>query len=989
MKANLSKMLRSMLALCLALCLVLGMVPAAFATEMDVDATIAEIKELAKKAGYSDAEIDLAFEYAQNQGYTEEEIAEKYQEKKDEGMTDDEIIAELEAKRDEIIADAAGNVKAAATAYIKNTLAKIATQITEYPGETYAGLYSILEDRNYLSNAAVALESLEYAVNGAAEKLAAIEAAPAALAAELEAMKAVIAEMKVLLATPELDKVVLLNLFDALKLNVQNIKDMGIKAGSAIITKEVVTVVVLAWEIFLDERVPAALNFLVTCTKDFAAEYKDEIIDRVKTLAALLVANYDKIIEVLPDSVVNELTELASLLASGQERAACAKIVNVVEDILVAVKNLTDTELADKIIHKAWDVMVAVVKAVYNRYIQATHDYYTVSYASSYVALGDASAAPKSYAENIAKELHMHYTNLADVNLNTAGDAFATIEANAATIAAADLITLGFDNNTFAVNALKQDLGINWTASVGETAAKAIAVALNDIEQFMMNDCGVTAEQAAMVSGAVEAYAYSAASYAWNMPKLVKAVRAINPNAVVVLVGMYNPMENITIDLGGVSVEIGGFIDYLVDMVAIQGLSYAMLTLDCIYVNAPAVETEYEAAGEPSVMDAVAMTEFYATEGAAMRASNAGDEYIKTQILNALTINYDGVYRVYGETRFDTAIKVAEEMKYLNNVEKFETMIITDGGEFADALAGTYLATQKNAPILLSYIDEPAGRFNEAGNYYDLQTAKYIAENLAENGTVYILGGEAAVSADMEQLLIDCGVKEENIAERLAGANRHETNLAILNELGVEGKEVLVCTGWVFADTLAASATGLPILLVNNAKTELYDYQVEFLNDLNGNAISILGGNAAVSDELQAAIAEAAGVEVARVVGAGEKTTRIDTAIAVANKYFPNNTQIVLATGWEFADALAGGSMAATLDAPIILTMGPVSAKGYEYSKNWNYGAFINETYTSVKDINMGVVLGGFAEKCIPDVLARASFGLPTAANIVTNPHTK
>ncbi|MDR1563488.1 MAG: cell wall-binding repeat-containing protein [Oscillospiraceae bacterium] len=51
--------------------------------------------------------------------------------------------------------------------------------------------------------------------------------------------------------------------------------------------------------------------------------------------------------------------------------------------------------------------------------------------------------------------------------------------------------------------------------------------------------------------------------------------------------------------------------------------------------------------------------------------------------------------------------------------------------------------------------------------------------------------------------------------------------------------------------------------------------------------------------------------------------TRIDTATAIATAGWPSGANtVVLASGWNFADALAGGPLAYALDAPILLTKG-------------------------------------------------------------------
>ena len=308
----------------------------------------------------------------------------------------------------------------------------------------------------------------------------------------------------------------------------------------------------------------------------------------------------------------------------------------------------------------------------------------------------------------------------------------------------------------------------------------------------------------------------------------------------------------------------------------------------------------------------------------------------------------NGVTRLFGDNRFTTAIKVADEMKAVLGVEKFDAIIIASGTNFADALSGSYLAARMNAPILLG--------FNET---YDRLAADYIKANLAENGTVYILGGNAAVSGTMEEKLAGLNVK------RLAGANRFETNILILKEAGVDPKQpLLVCTGTNFADCLSASATGAPILLVWNESGKLMDCQKEFLAvNYTGtdSTFRFIGGYSAVSFSME---------KLFRGYGATDRISgdnRFETSAKLAEAYFASNAQeAVLAYAWNYPDGLCGGPLAYAMQAPLILTM-----TGYE-------DAAIG--YTSENVIEGGVVLGG--DKLISDASIRAIFALDAQAVI-------
>ena len=292
------------------------------------------------------------------------------------------------------------------------------------------------------------------------------------------------------------------------------------------------------------------------------------------------------------------------------------------------------------------------------------------------------------------------------------------------------------------------------------------------------------------------------------------------------------------------------------------------------------------------------------------------------------------VIRLSGKDRFQTSFAVAEELKLRLGVDKFESIIVANGANFPDALSGSYLAAVKTAPILLSG--------NENTN--DM-TVDYIRENLKPSGTVYLLGGKNAVSETFESALREFRVK------RLAGKSRFETNLAILEEAGVGNKPILICTGMSFADSLSASATEFPILLVQG--DELLPSQTAFLNALDGNDLFVIGGTSAVSETMAQKLAVYGNVD--RVAG----KTRFETSIAIAERFFPTLDNIVLAYGGNFPDGLCGASLAAAVGAPLVLTM-----EGREADA---------AAYAAEQMPSEGYVLGG--KKLIPDQSVALIFG--------------
>ena len=279
-----------------------------------------------------------------------------------------------------------------------------------------------------------------------------------------------------------------------------------------------------------------------------------------------------------------------------------------------------------------------------------------------------------------------------------------------------------------------------------------------------------------------------------------------------------------------------------------------------------------------------------------------------------------GVNRIFGETRYETSLKIADAYKEQLGVEKFRTVVVADGRNFPDALAGSYFAIKNNAPILMV-------------NEKNLDNVKsYIHKNVTRGGSVYILGGTGAVPASFEENFYGYYV------ERISGKNRYETNLAILKAAGIEDEPILICTGTGFADSLSASATGYPILLVG--KNGLTASQRRFLHDYQENLYYIIGGTGAVSQEVEKEL-----LDDDRTVKRVSGKTRYETSVKIAEEFFESPDTAVFAYAMNFPDGLCGGPLAAGLKAPLILTKTDkqTSAAGYVQSQM----------------LGKGIVLGG------------------------------
>lgn len=285
--------------------------------------------------------------------------------------------------------------------------------------------------------------------------------------------------------------------------------------------------------------------------------------------------------------------------------------------------------------------------------------------------------------------------------------------------------------------------------------------------------------------------------------------------------------------------------------------------------------------------------------------------------------------RLAGGNRCDTAALISSSV-----YESAKNVVVASGNDYADALAGVALAKALDAPILLI-----------RGSAGDSATYEEIERLGAEN--IYILGGKVAISEKCENEFKKNGYN----VERICGDTRFGTCLEIaerLNKLSGKPDEIFLAYSHNYPDALAISSVsaikGSPILYVA-ASGELTEDIAAFIKSSGVKKVTVLGGELAIGAAVIKNV-ENCGVEtVQRLYG----TSRYDTNIRINDVYADILTgdAICVATGKDFPDALAGGVLAADLQAPILLVGDSVSEVQIDYIKT--------------RKLSMTVVLGGVA----------------------------
>ena len=157
---------------------------------------------------------------------------------------------------------------------------------------------------------------------------------------------------------------------------------------------------------------------------------------------------------------------------------------------------------------------------------------------------------------------------------------------------------------------------------------------------------------------------------------------------------------------------------------------------------------------------------------------------------------------------------------------------------------------------------------------------------------------------------------------RLAGTDRYATAAAIADS-GWPGplpanSTLLLATGSTFPDAVAGSAAAghldVPLLLTSTGA--LSASASAEIGRLKPASVTLLGGTSALSSAVAQQVA-ALGPTVVRWQG----SDRYSTAAAISQATYPSGaTNVYLATGGAFPDALAGAALAAHAGGPLLLT---------------------------------------------------------------------
>ncbi|AXV05029.1 hypothetical protein DVS28_a0322 [Euzebya pacifica] len=266
-----------------------------------------------------------------------------------------------------------------------------------------------------------------------------------------------------------------------------------------------------------------------------------------------------------------------------------------------------------------------------------------------------------------------------------------------------------------------------------------------------------------------------------------------------------------------------------------------------------------------------------------------GPATVSEAVADQLDDDRHDVVRLADEDRYGTAAAISAS-RFGPGIT---TAFVATGEDFADALAGGPWAARSGGPILLT-------------RHGDLPEPTRAEILRLSPDRVVILGGPSAVSPVVEAELADL----VPTVERIGGDSRVETAVLVAQASHPSGAgEVAIARADDFADALTAGplmAARDGVILLSDTN-QLPDRTRTELQRLDPDRITVLGGTAAIDEDVEAELATLAD-SVERVAGA----TRTETAVAISAAQFAADTAraVYVANAGAFPDALAGAALA-------------------------------------------------------------------------------
>lgn len=135
----------------------------------------------------------------------------------------------------------------------------------------------------------------------------------------------------------------------------------------------------------------------------------------------------------------------------------------------------------------------------------------------------------------------------------------------------------------------------------------------------------------------IEKFLYAVVAYVVNTNKAIDEIRAINPDAEFVVVGMYNPLEGLHINYQGQDIDVGKYADYFVELTNAFYANLAIVKGNYTFVAVPKTETNgFDVTIDLEEVDLNKIGTILMNLYSNMHANANGNKYIFEQIVGSL-----------------------------------------------------------------------------------------------------------------------------------------------------------------------------------------------------------------------------------------------------------------------------------------------------------------------------------------------------------------
>lgn len=256
------------------------------------------------------------------------------------------------------------------------------------------------------------------------------------------------------------------------------------------------------------------------------------------------------------------------------------------------------------------------------------------------VAIGDDAAYytdKGNYVSMVATKLGVDYVNLAkdkmaDKSPVLIQNAMPILEnaENQKAIQEAEIVTVGFSKVAILKDVSTKIMDSTEPAWSTYLTPDQITMVQTYLQLAAM-EMGVASSSKAM--NVVKHYLYNCLAYSATVPAYVKEIRKLNADALIVIVGMYNPLDGVTLNFEGKTIELTEMFDTMIDGMAKRDLELAQKNENVMFVYCPDVATR----NTSKVLSEMGAGMMLAT-GKNITPNKAGHETIANKIVEALTL---------------------------------------------------------------------------------------------------------------------------------------------------------------------------------------------------------------------------------------------------------------------------------------------------------------------------------------------------------------